>query len=345
MSLGKRIQVIAPGDEATALAPLPLSVLDLTEQQSETFAMWGIRTLGMLAALPERELIARMGLDGQCLRKLARAENTHLFQPVESIFTLEEQINDLDSPIELLDSLLFVVGVLLNQLIMKARARVLSLASVTITLALDGGGSHSRTVRPALPATDKQFWIKLLYLDLEEHPPQKSIVGVTLHAEAGKPSKVQTGLFSSPLPEPARLDVTLARIRKIVGEKNVGCAVLEDTHAPDGHRVEPFRLSSGKDALDVIPKMRAVQRILRPPETLSIKLNDSQPAAFFFRNGHYTVEQAYGPWVADGDWWTDEQWIFKQWDVVARAQDGALLSCCVMHDLTQNQWQMVALYD
>jgi hypothetical protein len=37
----------------TQLASLPLTVLDLTEVRVETFSLWGIRTLGMLAALPE----------------------------------------------------------------------------------------------------------------------------------------------------------------------------------------------------------------------------------------------------------------------------------------------------
>jgi protein ImuB len=57
-------RVIPPGEEATALASLPIAVLDPTEIQAETFALWGIRTLGMLADLPEKELIARMGQDG-----------------------------------------------------------------------------------------------------------------------------------------------------------------------------------------------------------------------------------------------------------------------------------------
>ncbi len=149
------------GDEALALASLPLAVLDLTETQAETFALWGIRTLGMLAALPEKELIARMGQEGKRLRQLARGELPHLFQPVEPAFTLEERM-ELDSPVELLESLLFVVGVMLDQLILRATARILALASVTVTLTLDGGGTHTRTVRPALPTNDKQLWIKLL---------------------------------------------------------------------------------------------------------------------------------------------------------------------------------------
>jgi protein ImuB len=51
------VQVIPRGREAATLSSLPLFVLDLTEKQAETFGLWGIRTLGMLAALPEKELI------------------------------------------------------------------------------------------------------------------------------------------------------------------------------------------------------------------------------------------------------------------------------------------------
>ena len=78
---GKGIVVIAGGQESSSLAPLPLGVLDLTPQQAETFSIWGIRTLGALATLPEVELISRMGQDGSRLRGLARGEHSHFFQP------------------------------------------------------------------------------------------------------------------------------------------------------------------------------------------------------------------------------------------------------------------------
>jgi protein ImuB len=337
------IQVITR-EEATVLAPLPLSVLDLTETQIETFGLWGVHTLGMLAALPGKELIARMGQDGKRLRQLARGELPHLFQPVEQDFALEERM-ELDTPVELVDSLLFVVGVMLDQLILRAKARILALASVTITLSLEGGASHSRTVRPALPTTDKHLWIKLLHLDLEAHPPQASILAVALEAEPGSTSKVQSGLFSPQLPEAARLDVTLARISAIVGEGNVGRAVLEDTHAPEGFRIEPFTVPSDKPTAAVPSQQRASLRQLRPPETTSVRLQGSRPTLFFFRKERYTVKQAYGPWLAEGDWWNQTLWGFEQWDLVARAEDGSLLCCCMMRDLLQDQWQMAVLYD
>ena len=344
MSSGKSMRIIAEGDEANALSSLPLNALDLTELQAATFAAWGIYSLGSLAALPERELVARMGQDGKRLRRLARGESDHLFRPIDLGVRLEEQI-DLESPIELLDSLLFVVGTMLDSLIVKARARALALASVTIALLLEGGESYSRTVRPALPTTEKHFWIKLLHLDLETHPPHKTIVGVSLHAESGVPSEVQMGLFSPALPQPTHLDVTLARLRKIVGEKNVGCAVLEDSHAQDGFHLEPFRLLPGKTALNIDSQPRSCLRVLRPAEEVSITLQGARPTAFCFRNEHYAVQCSYGPWVSDSGWWTEAQSAFEQWDLVARTNDDAVLCCCMMHDLTRSHWQVVALYD
>jgi len=338
------IKAIAPGEEATALSSLPLSVLDLTEAYAETFALWGIHTLGMLAALPEKELIARMGQHGQRLRQLARGELPHLFQPIEPPFMLAERM-ELDSPVELLESLLFYVNLMLDQLIVRATMRIFALASVSVTLTLDGGGTHTRVVRPAQPTNDKQLWIKLLHLDLEAHPPQASILAVALDAEPGSTSKVQLGLFSPQLPEASRLDVTLARIRAIVGEECVGRVVLEDTHAPEGFRIEPFSVPSGGSAAVACPHPRASMRQLRPTETALVTLQNARPAMFFFRERRYTVERAYGPWLVGGDWWNQTLWGLEQWDLVARAPDGSMLCCCLMRDLMQNKWQMAALYD
>ena len=172
---------------------------------------------------------------------------------------------------ELLESLLFVLGVLLDHLLARAAARVLALASITLTCTLEDGTSYTRTVRPALPSNDKRLWLKLLHLDLEAHScapsrerdgdpePQAAIVAVTMQGEPGKLGQTQLGLFSPQLPEGARLEVTLARIRALVGEGNVGRAALQDTHAAG-------EFSS-----------RAVYRVVEPASHCGWKL--SRPAA------------------------------------------------------------------
>lgn len=342
--LSLSVRVIPPGEESAALAALPLTVLDLTEDQAAIFALWGISTLGMLAALPERELISRIGQSGKRLRQLARGEASHLFQPVEPAFVLHECM-ELDSPIEMLDALMFLANLMLEQLILRATVRVLALASVSITLVLEGRAIHTRTVRPALPTNDRQVWIKLLHLDLESHPPQAAILAVTLDAEPGTTSQVQLGLFSPQLPEPSRLDVTLARIRAIVGDEHVGRAVLTDTNQMDGFRMEPFEISTAKTVEHSPTPLRPAMRRLRPAEAVFVTFEGERLKAFLFRSRHFVVEHAYGPWRTSGEWWKATLWGCEQWDCVARTYSGDLLCACLIRDMFQNQWQMVGMYD
>jgi protein ImuB len=338
------VKVIPAGMEKDALSDLPLTVLDLTPDQAEIFALWGIGTLGMLAALPQKGLIARMGQEGRQLHELAQGTRPHLFQPVEPAFALSEHM-EFDHPVEMLDALLFVVNTMLEQLILRATARALALASVTITLKLEGGGTHASTVRPALPTSDRQIWLKLLHLDLEAHPPQAAIAALTVNADPGSTSKVQLGLFAPQLPEPARLDVTLARIRAIVGEENAGRAVLRDTHALDAFRMESFQVPSARAVRATSTAVRPAMRQVRPADKLSVTTQDGKPKSFYFREQRYTVERAYGPWLSSGEWWKPSLWGYEQWDLVAYAPSGAMLCCCAARDVLRNQWQMVALYD
>ncbi len=190
---------------------------------------------------------------------------------------------ELDSPVELLDSLLFVMGVMLDQLIVRAQSRILALASITLHLDLEGGTSHTCTVRPALPNNDRKLWLKLMHLDLQAHPPQAAILSLTLSAQPGSTSKVQLGLFSPQVPEPMRLDVTLARIRSIVGEGCAGQAVLKDTHHPDAFRMEPFVVPSSSASEAKPGTQRIAMRQLRPPEVVAVTLRNRQPESFVFR--------------------------------------------------------------
>jgi protein ImuB len=334
--------VIPQGIESIALAPLPIDVLELSEEHAATFAMWGIHTLGELGTLPEKELIARLGQEGRRLRQIARGELPHLFVPVEPAFRLEERM-ELDAPVEVLESLLFVMSVMLEQLVLRATARVLALAQVTVTLELEGGGTHVRTVRPALPSNQRAMWLKLVQMDLEAHPPGAAVVGIVLTAEPGTTSKVQMGLFSPQLPEAMKLDVTLARIKAIVGEECVGRPVLKNTHRPDGFGVEPFVVTAG--AVKSTERAPAAMRVVRPAERVSMVLRGTQPAGFTFREVLYEVERAYGPWVMSGDWWNPTLWGMEQWDLIARGRDGAVVCCCVVLDGIEQVWKMVGLYD
>jgi protein ImuB len=344
--------VILTGAERQALAELPLSVLEISPEHAETFSQWGVTTLAILAMLPETNLIARLGQEGKRLRRLARGESPHLFIPIDPVFPLEERI-ELDTPVDALDSLLFGVSLMLDQLIARAAARILSLAVITSELGLDGGGFHTRVVRPALPTNEKQLWLKLLHLDWIAHPPNAGVVSMSLRAETGIVGKVQLGLFSPQLPEPGRLDVTIARIRAIVGEERAGSVELKDTHEPDAFRMKPFSVITAHADKFHEPKLpAAVMRRLRPAENTAMTLRNNCPHIFYFRGIAYETEKTYGPWRAAGGWWTEGRWSIEEWDIVARLRDpsstsriGSRLLCCMTRDLIANCWQIQALYD
>jgi protein ImuB len=343
LSGGTPLRVVPRGDEAKTLAPLPVTVLDITEVQAETFLSWGIRSVGAVAALPEKSLIARLGQDAKRLLQLAHGKHPHLLQPIDVPFVLEEQA-ELDSPLDDLESLLFGLSTMLEQLIVRARSRVLALASVTITLRLDGGGSYERIVNSRVPTNEKRLWLKLLQLDLEGHPPNASILGVHLYAEPGVTSKVQLGLFSPQLPESGRLDVTLAKITAIVGEGNVGMAVLDDTRRAGDFHIESFSITTAEPPSAAMSSPLCL-RLLRPPERIRVEIERGQPREVHFRSRCYVVERAYGPWLKGGDWWNESIWGNQQWDVVGKTAESALLVCRLSHDFILKDWRVAGLYD
>ena len=337
------IAVIPEGREATALAKLPLAALSLADEHAETFAIWGIRTLGELAALPEADLIARLGAQAMGWRKLARGVAPHTFQPIEPEFTLKEFF-EFETPVEQMDSLLFMGARMIDCLIERASTRALSLASLTVEMSLEGGREHRRAIRPALPSVDRKFLLKLLQLDIAAHPPQAAVLSLTLSAEAGQSSKVQLGLFAPQTPEPSRLDVTIARLKAIVGEDRVGSPVLEDSHRSGSLRMESFSVSGTSTAPRANQPRMALRR-MRPPVRVRVKLLATRPASFRDPERNFEITAAYGPWRTSGCWWSAVDWNEEEWDVLAQTGNGTAVACLLVEDCKKNEWRLEAYYD
>ena len=348
----KPIAILQHGTEETLLSRLPLDALSPGETEAETLALWGIRTVGELAALPEIAVVARLGEAGRALHQLARGQRAHLLVPEEPAFPLAERV-EFDAPVDHLDSLLFVLGPMLRQLLVRASLRALALASITLALGLEGAPEHSRTVKPALPLFDHALLLKLVQLDLQSHPPCAGILAVSLSAEPGPRAEIQTGLFMPQTPEPARLEVTLARLSALVGEDHVGRARLLDTHAPESFRMERFSVtdaprSSSSQTTEPVPRNGIALRRLRPRVSITSQRNGDVPKSFYLCGVRYFVRRAHGPWRRSGQWWTPEVWSREEWDVEAEADtnaDDSALLCLFTHDLLRREWLIEGLYD
>ncbi len=266
------ITLIPAGREAERLGNLPLDVLlhpsakagpvegDRATPILETLDRWGVRTFRALAALPEVAVAERLGEEGLRLQKLARGTNSRTLQPAGEDLHFEETL-ELESPVENLEPLAFVLGQMLDTLCSRLRARALAVQELRVKLDLDSprrlgdtenigssgdqviglstdskletGNSKlfERTLRLPVPLADARIFLKLLHLELAAHPPPAAVRRVTLTAEPAKPRVAQNGLFLPQAPQPEKLELVLARLAA-AGAENAGPPQLLDTHRP-----------------------------------------------------------------------------------------------------------------
>jgi protein ImuB len=337
------ITLINEGEEASALAKLPIASVDLGDESCETLTMWGIHTLGELAALPEVDLITRLGQDARIWLELAQGTHGHMFQPIEPEFSLRE-FCEFDTPVEQIDSLLFIGSRMIDCLVARAADRALSLARLTACMQLEGNQSHQCVLRPAVPSTDRKFLLKLLHLEIANHPPRAAVVSLELTAEPGRSSTVQLGLFAPQTPEPSRLDVTLARLRAIVGADRVGSPVLEDTYRPGSFCMEPFAIGTHASAYEPDSPRMSLRRV-RPPAPVRVVQREARPVAFRDRENRFEITAAYGPWRTSGCWWSGDEWDLEEWDILAERSNGSSVVCLLVCDRARSEWRLEAFYD
>src|ERR1700730_680617 len=334
------ISIIPEGDEAKYLATLPVSLLGPQEEIADTLARWGIRTFRDLAALPDIGIAARLGEEGVRLQKLARGEGDGPLVPLEAPSRFEEEM-ELEYPLELIEPLMFVLSRLLGDVCTRLEERALAAIELRLRLQLENTGEHARAIRLPVPMRSSRVFLKLLELDLEKNPPVAPIVRVRIAAEPAKPRFTQNGLFIPLAPEPEKLELTLARIAAVVGEKNVGSPELVDTHRPGA-----FRMSgTGILACAQFKKEKTHRheclchlafRAFRPP--LAAKVQADFISAQGIRG---RIVQQAGPWRTSGDWWAVDTWARDEWDI--ELADGALYR--IYSDARTGRWFIEGSYD
>ena len=119
---GGAFRVVAPEEQATFLAGLPLLALDLSDELQQTLRRFGLNTLGDVSRLPPGPLAARLGPEGAVLWRLARGEDTAALAPRPSPARFEEG-EELEWDVQSIEPLLFVWKALLDRLAQRLRAR------------------------------------------------------------------------------------------------------------------------------------------------------------------------------------------------------------------------------
>lgn len=344
---GAGITVIHPGQAAGKLAALPLEVLDPPEEIQEAFHRWGLRTFGDLRALPAAQIAERLGQTGVRIRDLAGGAIERPLRPATARPHFAESM-ELETPIDSLEPLTFILSRLMNQLCQRltARNRAASQIHLTLDMASAGSGSFERQIRMPVPTREPKMLLKLLQLDLDAHRPPEPVRHVTLEATPAPPRRIQNGLFQPLAPEPEKLELTLARIGALVGDDNIGTPVLVDSHRPDAFRIERFRLlpPGAHASAPRKPATPMALRMCRPPQPITVEIDQGRPARILFAGQKGQVVHCAGPWSASGDWWRADAWNREEWDVEVRTGWRRALHR-IYRDPRRDCWYLDATYD
>ena len=313
---------IIPEDAEEALAALDIENLPLTPELWQTLEAWGIRTFRDFSRLPDTGLAARLGRDGVYLQQLARGTADRPLRILRPVIQYEERV-DLEHSLSEREPILFILARILNDQCERLQSHGMATNELHLVLELENRTEHRRELHLPVPMRQSKSILKLLQLDLESHAPNAPIVAVRLILKPVPPRQVQNGIFLPVTPAPDKLEVTLTRIRALVGEKNVGVPELLNTHRP-----APFQLTLRQ--ADIAPRRtdfpaagpRIAFRYFSPPLGAQVQFDHDRPlrlAAGAIRGNVITYA---GPWRTSGDWWSVNSWDRDEWDV--SLNDGSL---------------------
>ena len=323
---------------------LPLADFGLERDTLNVFNELGIRSVKDLLAVPHDDLVGRYGKSFQNVIDVLEQKGRSFVTPNIQESSASWKF-DLDQPVEDFEQLIFVVNHGLERLFEEVRYQGFSTEQLDISFRLSNKGTRDYEIKTSFPTLERSFWLKLVNLRISLDPPEATIVGVSVVSHFTKPRPAQRGLYAASRPEPESLLLTVNKLKKLVGEENVGVPVLLNQRL-----AMPFELDA-----DSIPDVAAENRVrvdsdrgsysgtisftyYYPPLPAEVLVRDGRLVFVKTRefSGH-AVEYS-GVWKANSKWW-DKSWKTQEWDV--EIENHGIYRLCKL----DKEWFLAGEYD
>lgn len=354
------------GNAERFLSGLPVRELALPADILEVLHLWGIRTFGELSSLPAQEVGERLGPEAVHLLERAHGKNRRLLKLVRppAIFLREMEF---EHAIETLDPLLFVIRRQLETLSARLEAVHLMAQEIILALRFADESTHRRTFRVPDPCRDVNLLLRILHTHLDSFTAETPIVALALEIKPSGAHPHQFDLFKSSLRDPNTFSETLARLEALLGADRVGTPNPHPVHRPDAFAMRPFQevpttTEAGRTrARKPTPLEKALRekttgirlglplRRFRPPHPLTVLTEHNRPIAILSGPpglGETTtgtiqgvLTDQRGPWLLSGDWWREERWSAREWDVQLEHQGLYRIA-----EINKDQWVLAGVY-
>ena len=307
----EQLERAAKADEFSRLA---LKELGIDPDTLDIFGDLGIRRISDLRRVPVDDLINRYGQKFRDVIDIIEQKGGRILTPnvKESSLTWAY---DLDFPVEDFEQLIFVVNHGLDKLFAQISYAGLSTEQLDITLGLRKKEIKAYEIKTSFPTLDKSFWLKLVNLRIALDPPESEIVSVRVVSHFTKPRPSQRGLYAVSKPEPENLLLTVNKLKKLVGEENVGVPVLLDQRVSEPFAIDHEQLPQGREKLEIRSEnLTAAFNYFHPPLPASVTVENKR--LLHIKTAHFTgrVKKYSGVWKKNSHWW-NRPWSDQEWDI------------------------------
>ncbi len=317
---------------------LPLRDLDIERDTLNVFNDLGIRSVEDLLAVPRSDLIGRYGQGFENVINTIEQKSTSILTPNVK----ENQVSwnyDLEASVENFEQLTFVLNHGLGQLFEQVEHCGFSTEHLDILFKLKNKTEKAYEVKTSFPTLERTFWLKLINLRASLDPPEAEIMSVNIIAYFARPRASQRGLYAVSRPEPESLLLTANKLKKLVGEDNVGTPVLLDQRLSQPFALDGDKLPTGRESLDAARVDPIIAfSYFNPPLGAEVLVRDGRlvfiKTKFF--SGH--VIEYSGVWKANSKWW-ETSWKTQEWDV--EVENNGVYRLCKVN----KEWFLAGEYD
>lgn len=248
---GEQDRIIAPGEGAAALAPLPLAALHLPWSEHDLLIGLGIETIHAFARLDPAALAGRVGPVSLAAHALARGRGTTPTLPPVTPSELLMLEQDLPDPVDNIEAMLFVVNALLMDGAVLLATAGRAATRITLLLRLDGGPEQHISLRLGAPTRSPERILRLLRLQLQNFTLPGPVISIcTEFTNTVCFDGRQSSLLGRHRVDDALSDV-IARL-----QDGLGCGAVSWPRLVDSHMPEAGWVAQALDPADVPEPVR-----------------------------------------------------------------------------------------
>ncbi|MGB7070441.1 MAG: hypothetical protein WBD22_13185 [Pyrinomonadaceae bacterium] len=323
---------------ANRFRQLPLRNLEIDRDTIGIFEALGIDRIDDLQQIPENELIARYGLGFRDVIDVITQSGKRTLTP-----NIKEKnvswVYELDFPVDDFGQLIFIANRAIDELMAQVSHYGHSTEQLDILFKLDKKDEKAYEIKTSFPTLDKAFWLKLINLRISANPPEAGIVSIRIVAHFTRPRPAQSGLYAVSRPQPESLLLTAGKIKKLVGEENVGVPVILQKRVEHAFALDADKLPSGieQPAAQIAAPVIAFN-YFDPPIPAEALVRNRQ--LVYLRTQYFRgrVVACSGVWRLSSKWW-DKAWDTQEWHV--EIENGGIYRL----QKTGEDWSVVGEFD